>query len=248
MTPRRDPASLTLERLARRGEARPPLAIGLERPVITLPAPTARSWPRLPLEVALSAALVLLVITCVIALVFFDRAEPVTVAALPAEAPITIAKPQTLKIDPVDPALLGMIAPALQPAGSGNADFPSLHITIDKNPAFAEVKTASIKDIESQVKDDPADPQPLLRLGALYADDGKFEKAAGAYAKAYDLDPASARSAYNLAVMLEHLGKNRQAVHYYAKVMDDLNLAPGAPENTDVPVDTVRSRLIYLTR
>ena len=245
MRPHGETASLSLERLARRPQSHT-LSAGLERPVVTLPPPAARTWPRLPLEIAISAALVVLAACCLVYVEFFDHAPPVTIAALPAEAPITIAKPQALKVEPVDAAMLGMIAPALGKGGTAN-HLPGLHIDVSRDPDFS-VKTASIKDFEKQVKEDPADPEAELRLGAAFAEANDFEKAAAAFAKAYNIDPASARAAFNLAVMLEHLGKPRQAVYYYAKTMDNLGLNPGAPENSDVPVATVRARLAYLTK
>jgi hypothetical protein len=249
MTPRRDTANLTLERLSRRSDGKPPLVIGLERPVTTLKEPVVKTWPRVSLDTTISAALVLLAVLCLAGEQIFDRPPAITIATLPAEQPITIVKPETLKVEPVDEAMLGMIAPALQPAGgAGPTVGPGVDIVITNDPAFAEVKVASLKDLEALARDEPGNVQQQLKLGAAYAEQGAYEKASVAYARAYDLDPNSARNAFNLAITLEHLGRTRQAVYYYGKVMDDLGLNPGAPENADVPVDTVRQRLVYLTR
>jgi hypothetical protein len=240
----RETASLTLERFSRQSATRTPLSAGLERPVTTLPPPAAKSWPRLPPEIVISSALILLAACYLVGVLCFDHAPVINIAAIPVEPPIALTKSPPLKVEPVDEAMLAMIAPAMQPAG---AVAPGLHLTIAKDPDFS-VRTASLKDIESQVKSDPADPEAQLRLGAAYAEASAFEKAAAAYARAYDLDPASARSTFNLAVTLEHLNKKRQAIYYYAKTMDNLGLNPGAPENADIPVDTVRARLASLTK
>jgi Tfp pilus assembly protein PilF len=63
-------------------------------------------------------------------------------------------------------------------------------------------------------------------LGNLYAEQGKWSRAQGAYFKAYQFQPDNSDYAFNLAVGLEHLGQARPALQYYRLALD-LSFAKG---------------------
>ncbi len=63
----------------------------------------------------------------------------------------------------------------------------------------------------------PAIPDLHAALGALYAENGRWQQAQQAYFEAYRLDAMNPQHAFNLAVALDHLGKSSLALQYYRR-------------------------------
>jgi Tfp pilus assembly protein PilF len=57
-------------------------------------------------------------------------------------------------------------------------------------------------------------------LGNVYAGEGRWADAQDAYFHAYHRQPDNADYAYNVAVGLEHLGRSRQALHFYRRAVE----------------------------
>jgi Tfp pilus assembly protein PilF len=57
-------------------------------------------------------------------------------------------------------------------------------------------------------------------LGNVYAGEGRWADAQEAYFHAYHRQPDNADYAYNVAVGLEHLGRSRQALHFYRRAVE----------------------------
>lgn len=127
-------------------------------------------------------------------------------------------------------ALLGLAATAWQ---QGRPDVASEHYyrVLHLDPQNAQAQSGLI-GLAGQV--DPQASESRLKqlishdssaflyaaLGHLYAGQAQWTQAQQAYFQAFQLEPANADYAYNLAVGLEHLGQRGIALGYYRKALD----------------------------
>ena len=89
---------------------------------------------------------------------------------------------------------------------------------------LASVADSRAENLEGLLREDIArQPQsaPLyLALGNVYAAQGRWHDAQGAYFEAHRLDPANADIAYNLAISLDHIGQPRLAAEHYRRALE----------------------------
>ena len=127
-------------------------------------------------------------------------------------------------------AHLGM---ATLEARAGNRPAAAAHyrrvLEADPRNATALAGLASVMDsrsenLEGLLREDIArQPQsaPLqLALGNVYAAQGRWHDAQGAYFEAHRLDPANADIAYNLAVSLDQIGQPKLAAEQYRRALE----------------------------
>jgi arylsulfatase A-like enzyme/tetratricopeptide (TPR) repeat protein len=77
----------------------------------------------------------------------------------------------------------------------------------------------AIAELESLVRDDPANPVFRGSLGKALRDAGQRERAIGFYQEAVALNPADAEAWYNLAVTLGEAGRRREAADAMAEAI-----------------------------
>lgn len=83
----------------------------------------------------------------------------------------------------------------------------------DADPAGSEGRLKAL--IASQPS-----AQLQFTLGNVYAQQKRWPQAQQAYFEAYQMEPASADYAYNLAVSLEHINQSKAALNYYRRARD----------------------------
>jgi tetratricopeptide (TPR) repeat protein len=160
-----------------------------------------------------------------------------------------------LAADPTNvDALLGL---ATAEARSGDAAAAAQRyrrvLELDPVNATAAAGLAALADyvrpeaVESGLRADLArnpDSAALhFTLGNVYARQSRWGEAQAEFFEAFRLDPASADTAFNLAVSLDHLGSRKAAAEYYRRALAAAGSAPRQFEPADV-----RRRLADLER
>lgn len=106
---------------------------------------------------------------------------------------------RALEADPRNPTALAALASLSEDGRAADSLEPSLRADIDRNPGQGGLRAA---------------------LGNLYASQGRWNEAQAAYFDAHRVDPANADIAFNLAVALDHLGKDKLAATYYRRALE----------------------------
>ncbi len=121
---------------------------------------------------------------------------------------------------------------ALQKASSAAGDFPGKEEVTRRlallGDAEGNPKQLSTADMEALVREQPNDPVALMRLGDSYETQGEFPKAAGAYERAYKVNPKLVSAAVKLAQLNGGPLKNKEKAFDYAKKAREL--APTDPK------------------
>ena len=106
----------------------------------------------------------------------------------------------------------------------------------------------AVQELEIATKEDPEDPHAFSFLGAAYAQQGRQNLAIGAFKKAVDLDPKSARAHYNLAQACEAAGVLTEAWFEYRKALELdpwYGLARGALAALTPKIERMKSESIH---
>ncbi|MBA2592721.1 MAG: tetratricopeptide repeat protein [Pseudomonadota bacterium] len=103
-----------------------------------------------------------------------------------------------IELDPRDSVALAGIA-SLTGSGGREANESRLKLLLDQSPGASHLHFA---------------------LGNLYAKQGRWAEAQGAYFKAYTSDSKNPDYSFNLAVSLDRLGQGRAALGYYRRALD----------------------------
>jgi uncharacterized protein HemY len=93
------------------------------------------------------------------------------------------------------------------------------------------------------LKQQPEAAHLHFALGNFYARQAKWLEAQSAYFNALQGDSRNADYAFNLAVSLDHIGKQGQAVHFYKSALE---LSSG--QNISFSVQAVNDRLSKVVR
>lgn len=90
----------------------------------------------------------------------------------------------------------------------------------------------------------PSSPLIPAQTGMLLMSQGDYEMAARSLEKAVALDPDNVKYVFNLAVVYDRWGQRVPAVRYYRQCLE----LAARDASSQVPVETVRSRLAFLDR
>ena len=136
-------------------------------------------------------------------------------------------------------ALLGL---ATVEARSGNRPAAVAHyrraLEIDPRNPSALAGLAALTDASQpealearllrEVAEQPGSAALQFMLGNLYAVQGRWGQAQGAYYEAYRIEPEGADILHNLAVSLDQLGQGRMAAGFYRKALEASRRQPAA--------------------
>lgn len=110
-------------------------------------------------------------------------------------------------------------APAADATSSAGADgtlpdgqLPPGHPPVDNQ--------AAVKFLEDQAAQNPADPQPRVRLANLMFDERDFQRAAEWYQRALSLDPKDVNARTDLGTCYFNLGRSDQALAEFRKSLE----------------------------
>ena len=128
-------------------------------------------------------------------------------------------------------ALLGLAAVAMRQGRTQQAyGYYRRLIELDPRDSVARAGIASLTDSggreanESRLKllldQSPNAAHLHFALGNLYAKQGRWAEAQGAYFKAYTSDSQNPNYSFNLAVSLDQIGQGRAALGYYRRALD----------------------------
>ncbi len=127
-----------------------------------------------------------------------------------------------LKIDPRDPIAISALASLRNNAAATETDEKYLQSMLQKNPADAHLNFA---------------------LGNVFAQQGKWKPAQQSYFNAWQRDNGNADYLFNLAVSMDQLGKQKQAVEFYQDC-----LTKSANKQVAFSREAVRKRITELSR
>ena len=149
-------------------------------------------------------------------------------------------------------ALLGMAAIARQQGqDSVAAKYYSRVLSLDPRDPQAHAGMAALASsdganteskLKMQLSFRPDAAELHFALGNLYAEQLRWSEAQPAYQNAYNRNPDDAQFAFNLAVSLDHMGQNKQAVQLYQKALQ-LNTSAA----TGINREQVQQRINELT-
>ena len=128
-------------------------------------------------------------------------------------------------------ALLGLAAVAMRQGRTQRAyGYYRRLIELDPRDSVARAGIASLTDSEGREANESRlklllDQSPNaghlhFALGNLYAKQGRWAEAQGAYFKAYTNDSQNPDYSFNLAVSLDQIGQGRAALGYYRRALD----------------------------
>jgi len=127
-----------------------------------------------------------------------------------------------LKIDPRDPIAISALASLRNNAAATETDEKYLQSILQKNPDDAHLNFA---------------------LGNVFAQQGKWKPAQQSYFNAWQRDNGNADYLFNLAVSMDQLGKQKQAVEFYQDC-----LTKSANKQVAFSREAVRKRITELSR
>ncbi len=128
-------------------------------------------------------------------------------------------------------ALLGLAAIAVATGDAGAAqDFYLRLLERDPRDSLAQAGMVSLQGhrqpaqaiarVQQLIATNPDQGGLHFVLGNLYAAQKRWSYAQQAYFKAYTSDPGNPDYLFNLAVSLDHLGKQRQALNFYRQALE----------------------------
>lgn len=94
---------------------------------------------------------------------------------------------------------------------AGMAGLPEGHPPVD--PARL------IKNLEQQAEKNPRDPEPAIRLGNLFYDQGHYVQAADWYERALEIDPTNVNCRTDLGTAFFYLGRPKDALREYERAL-----------------------------
>jgi tetratricopeptide (TPR) repeat protein len=92
-------------------------------------------------------------------------------------------------------------------------------VSLGANPAGAEPKSPTLRNLKQAATANPQDPQAHYALGLQYENQGQTKKALGEYRKALSLKPDYDQALYSLGRLMGELGETDKAIEIAKQVV-----------------------------
>lgn len=107
----------------------------------------------------------------------------------------------------------------------------------------AQNSTPALAQLERLIRINPENALIPAQAGMLYLARGEYEPAARHLTRAVEIAPRNAKYVFNLAVVYDKWGQAAPALRFYAQSLD----LAARSEDMQIPVDSVRQRMAFLT-